>query len=217
VTYSDGILLEQLESQNTMVKAADVLKFDPFANIFVAQDWRPNNLEDIDPYSLTAVERTLLVIDGTVTRFLEAYFAEPIEIVNIGETRETLKMWHKWLDMPKGEEVVSRRVLLRGTQSERTYASAASLVVPQRVKAAVKKEVGDISQGLGRLLLEGRTEQYRELLWYGKEQPTELPGELRSLATEYSITRTYRIIVNGKPTMMISEWFELSGDGKLLG
>lgn len=192
-------------------------QFDPFENIFVAQHRRPANLEDIDPYSLTPVERTLLVIDGTVTRFLETYFAEPIRIENIGETREQLKKEHEFLALPKGEEVVSRRVLLRGARSARTYASAASLVVPSRVKAAVRKEVGDMSQGLGRLLLEGKTEQYRELLWYGKEPPSELPGELRSLATEYSITRTYRIMVNREPTMMITEWFELGSEGKLLG
>jgi chorismate-pyruvate lyase len=191
-------------------------EFDPFANIFVAQEMRPPHLTDIDPYVLNGVERTLLIIDGTVTRFLEAYYAEPIKIINIGETRETLLKDHKWLELAKGEEIVSRRVLLCGVTSGRTYASAASLVVPDRVKAAVRKEPGDISQGLGRLLLEGRTEQFRELLWYGKEAPTELPGELRSLGTEFSITRTYRIIVNQKPTMMISEWFELRGDGKLL-
>lgn len=199
-----------------MGKPAVDRAFDPFENIFVAQDRRPANLLDVDPYSLTPVERTLLVIDGTVTRFLETYFAEPITIENIGETRESLKMEHQLLELAKGEEVVSRRVLLRGAESDRTYASAASLVVPRRVKAAVRKEVGDMSQGLGRLLLEGRTEQYRELLWYGKEPPSELPGELRSLATAYSITRTYRILVNRKPTMMITEWFEMSGEGKLL-
>lgn len=211
-----SIKILKINLEILMAKVARVKAFDPFANIFVAQDRRPKNLEDVDPCSLNAVERTLLVIDGTVTRFLEAYFAEQIDIVNIGETRETLKMEHTWLELSKGEEVVSRRVLLRGAHSNRTYASAASLVVPRRLKAAVKKEVGDISQGLGRLLLEGRTEQYRELLWYGKEAPTELPGELRGLATEYSIARTYRIFVSGKPTMMISEWFELNGEGKLL-
>jgi chorismate-pyruvate lyase len=200
-----------------MASEAEAHAFDPLANIFVAQERRPANLEDVDPYSLTPVERTLLVIDGTVTRFLEAYFAEPIKIVNIGETRERLKKEHEFLELSKGDEVVSRRVLLRGAHTERIYASAASLVVPQRVKAAVRKEVGDISQGLGRLLLEGRTEQYRELLWYGKEPPSELPGELRGLATEYSITRTYRILVSRKPTMMISEWFELTGEGMLPG
>ncbi len=194
-----------------MATDPDPTTFDPFSRIFVAQDRRPAILEDVDSRSLNAVERTLLVIDGTVTRFLEAYFAEPVEIVNIGETRETLRQDHAWLELSKGETVVSRRVLLNGSNTNRTYASAASLVVPRRVKAAVKREVGDMSQGLGRLLLEGRTEQFRELLWYGKERPSQLPGELRSLATEFSLTRTYRIIVSGKPTMMISEWFELNG------
>lgn len=198
-----------------MAVETDKTGFDPLASSFVAQERRPVVLEDVDPRSLNPIERTLLVIDGTVTRFLEAYFAEPIEIVNIGETRETLRQDHEWLELPKGETVVSRRVLLRGTTTDRNYASAASLVVPRRVKAAVRKEVGDISQGLGRLLLEGRSEQFRELLWYGMEPPSQLPGELRSLATEYSLTRTYRIIVDRKPTMMITEWFELNGDEKL--
>ena len=118
-----------------MVKKADAGDFDPLADIFVAQELRPAILEDLDPHSLTPVERTLLVIDGTVTRFLEAYFAEPIDIVNVGETRESLKKEHALLELSKGEEVVSRRVLLRGSKSDRTYASAASLVVPRRVES----------------------------------------------------------------------------------
>lgn len=191
------------------------IDFDPFAQVFTAQDKRPPNLEDVDPDSLSPLERALLVIDGTVTRFLEAFFAEPIDIVNIGETREKLLKDHPWLELERGEDVASRRVLLRGRNTNRVFASAASLVVPDRLKEAVKKEVGDVSQGLGRLLLEGRCEQYRELLWFGKEPPSDLPGELRSLATAYSITRTYRIFANGKPTMMISEWFELGAAGRM--
>ena len=62
------------------------------------------------------------------------------------------------------------------------------------------------------MLLNSRVEQYRELLWYGKEPPSDLPGEMRSLNSEYSLTRTYRIIVGGKPTMMITEWFEFEED-----
>jgi chorismate-pyruvate lyase len=92
------------------------------------------------------------------------------------------------------------------------YGSAASLVDPKRVKEAVKDKLGDMSKGLGRMLLSGRTEQYRELLWYGKEPPTDLPGEMRTLSSEYCLMRTYRIIVHGKPAMMITEWFELSGE-----
>lgn len=92
------------------VKVAEVQEFDPFANVFIAQDRRPAHLEDIDLYSLSAVERTLLLIDGTVTRFLEAYFAEPIEIINIEETHETLKKDHTWLALSKGQVVMCKRL-----------------------------------------------------------------------------------------------------------
>lgn len=183
--------------------------FDPLASIFVAQEHRPANLKDLNLRTLSAVERALLVIDGTVTRFLEAYMMEPIDIIRLGETRERLIRPHVWLELPKGETVVSRRVLLRGRYSDHVYASAASLVVPYRVKNAVQPIDGRVPEGLGRMLLNGRTEQYRELLWYGKEIANDLPGEMRTLDTECSMARTYRIIVQGKPAMMITEWFEL--------
>lgn len=115
------------------------------------------------------------------------------------------------LTYPKGSVVSSRRVLLRGGHSGHIHASAASLVVPERVKDAVGRPLDRIPEGLGRMLLSGRTEQYRELLWYGKEAASDLPGEIRSLASEYCLSRTYRIIVNKMPVMMITEWFELGG------
>ena len=183
--------------------------FDPFAGIFVDQEQRPAYLDDVDFRELTSFERAWLIIDGTVTRFLEAQKVEPIDIVECGRSKETLRKDHVWLDVPKGSVVASRRVLLRGKHSGHVHASAASLVVPERVKDAVGRPVDKIPEGLGRLLLSGRTEQYRELLWYGKEAPSDLPGEIRSLASEYCLSRTYRIIVNKMPVMMITEWFEL--------
>jgi chorismate-pyruvate lyase len=183
--------------------------YDPFAGVFIAQDEKPAYLHDVDLNTLTPFERACLVIDGTVTRFLEAHRMEPVDIVNCGETDETLKKDHKWLDLPKGERVVSRRVLLKGRTSGRVYASAASLVVPERIKDAVGRPRKRIEEGLGRMLLNGRIEQYRELLWYGREVASDLPGEMRSLSSDESLSRTYRILVRNKPIMMITEWFEL--------
>lgn len=186
--------------------------FDPLAEIFIAQSQRPRHLKDANLRTLTQLERALLVIDGTVTRFLEAYSMERIDVINIGQTEEILQKDHQWLELSAGYPVVSRRVLLRGRYSDRIYAAAASLVDPERVKEAVREKYGDMNRGLGRMLLSGRTEQYRELLWYGKEKSENLSGEMRMLSSEYCITRTYRIIVKGKPAMMITEWFELRGE-----
>jgi chorismate-pyruvate lyase len=184
--------------------------FDPLAAIFVAQSDRPTHLKDINLRTLNALERALLVIDGTVTRFLEAYSMEPIDVVNIGQTEEPLTEDHKWLALSQGKLVVSRRVLLKGRYSDHVYAAAASLVDPARLREVLSEKYGEMTQGLGRMLLSGRTEQFRELLWYGREPSNDLPAAMRITDSEYCITRTYRIIVRRKAAMLITEWFKLS-------
>jgi chorismate-pyruvate lyase len=90
------------------------------------------------------------------------------------------------------------------------HRSAATLLIEDRLEEVMGSAIHEImTQGIGRMLLKGRIEQFRELLWYGKEAPMDLPGEMRTLASEYALTRTYRIIANRKPLMMITEWFEL--------
>lgn len=209
-----GVTKISRDDESPSPAAATALErdYDPFAEVFIAQKSRPTCLQDIDPGTLSPFERACLVIDGTVTRFLEAHKMEPIEVVNCGHTREVLKKDHEWLDLPKGEGVISRRVLLRGRYSERVYAAAASLIVPERLNDAVGRPVGGIEEGLGRILVNGHIEQYRELLWYGKEVSSNLPGEIRSLSSDDSLTRTYRIIVKNTPIILITEWFELHAD-----
>ena len=183
-------------------------EFDPFAGVFVAQKERPGYLQDVDFRELTSFERTWLVIDGTVTRFLEGQKVEPIDIIECEWSKETLTKDHIWLDAPKGSVVASRRVLLRGGHSGHIHASADSLLILKRVEDAVGRPVDRIPEGLGRMLSSGRTEQYRELLWYGKETASDLPNEIRNLASECCLSRTYRIMLNKKPAMIITEWLE---------
>jgi chorismate-pyruvate lyase len=178
-----------------------------FNRVFVAQAQRPDHLKDVNITRLSPFQRTLLVIDGTVTRFLEAYTLEPIEIHDCGQTRETLANDHAWLELTKGNAVVSRHVQLRGAHTSHVHAFAAALVVPDRVKQAIGRPVGRVPEGLGRLLLNSRVEQYRELLWYGEEALPDWPGQTRRELNESCLTRTYRIIIGSRPTMMITEWF----------
>jgi chorismate-pyruvate lyase len=185
--------------------------FNPFLDVYAAQSERPPELEDIDPKDLTPYERGCLMIDGTVTRYLEAQMLEPVAVVECGQTVERLRRDHRWLDLPKGSRVIARRVLLTGKKTGRVHASAATLLIEDRLQEVMGGGAIDeiMSQGIGRMLLKGRIEQFRELLWYGKEPPLDLPGEMRTLASEYALTRTYRIIANRRPLMMITEWFEL--------
>ena len=54
--------------------------FDPLSDLLVAQPEKPAHLKDINLRTLTAYQRALLTIDGTVTKFIEAYVMEPIMV-----------------------------------------------------------------------------------------------------------------------------------------
>ncbi len=187
--------------------------FDSLNELFVAQASKPKHLTDINLRALKPFQRALLVIDGTVTKFIEAYKMEPIEVVRIAQQRQLLPTDHLWLEAPGGTEVVARQVMLRGEYSQRIYAYAVSLIVPERLKAGLTEELDLDGEGVGRILLNSRMEQFREILWYGKERLGDLPEAISHLRGLEFVSRTYRIIVEGRPAILISEKFPADEDG----
>lgn len=147
--------------------------------------------------SLSPILRTLLVTDGTVTKLLEAYFWEPVEVVTHKLEVIALTQPLPWLHAARDEEVLLRDVQLRGAHSGRCYATAFSVVrltvfEPQLVQALRRGAIG-----LGVLIRDSGLESFRELL--------ELTA---STATEsYELQRSYRIIASGTPAILISECF----------
>jgi chorismate-pyruvate lyase len=192
---------------NTSTTLEDGNEFDPLRELFVAQSARPSHLGEINLRALTPFQRSLLVIDGTVTKFIEAYTMEPVEVIRLDQEKRNLPADHAWLEAPKGTAVIARQVLLRGKYSYTTYAYAVSLIVPHRLEADARQRLEIDGEGLGRILLSGRKETYRDVLWYGKEQIASLPDSIRHLTDGEFISRTYRIIADGCPIMLINERF----------
>ena len=69
--------------------------------LFVAQNAKPENVKEISLARLTAFQRGLLVTDGTVTRFIEAYTLTPVEVVLLQQMKQTLSTEHAWLQLPR--------------------------------------------------------------------------------------------------------------------
>jgi len=138
--------------------------------------------------------RTLLVTDGTVTKHLEAFFWEQVEVENLGQSETRLERDIPWLEMHAGDSVLQRRVQLHGAESGRVYAHAESLIrlgsLPEKLRADLLE--GRI--GIGELLREKGLETYREILDVGKQ------GEAH-------VYRTYRIVINHHPAILITEEF----------
>lgn len=186
--------------------------FDPISDLLVAQSARPDNLVEINLRALTPFQRALLVIDGTVTKFIEAYTMEAVEVVRLAQSTRALPADHAWLAAPAGTEVIAREVALYGQYSRRVYAYALSLIVPERLPGDFLQRMAAGPKGIGGALLGARLESYREILWYGRERVQRLPEQLMSLAQNEFISRTYRVIVNGQPIMFINEKFPLGED-----
>lgn len=181
--------------------------FDPFADLLSAQASRPRTLQTVNLRALTPFQRALLSIDGTVTKFIEAYVLEPVESLLLMQQTQLLQTAHHWLALPAQSEVIARQVLLRGRYSATVYAYAVSLLAPQRLSPTLLGDLAKEPAGIGRVLLNSHIENRREILWYGREHLPDLPETITHYTGNEFVSRTYRIVANGQPVMVINEKF----------
>ena len=195
-----------------MVDMPERDSFDPINELVTAQAERPEGLAPVNFRTLTPFQRALLVIDGTVTKFIEAYTMERVEVVRLSQEQTPLAEDHRWLDAPRGTIVGARQVLLRGKYSHSFYAYAVSLVVLDRLGSAIRERLDLDGESLGRILRDEDMETRREVMWYGRERVKELPEGVRQVSDGEFISRTYRIMANKHPIMLITERFPLAID-----
>jgi chorismate-pyruvate lyase len=181
--------------------------FDPLADLLAAQASRPVDLRPVNLRTLTPFQRALVSIDGTVTKFIEAYMLEPVESVLLAQQNQPLLTDHPWLALSAPGEVIARQVLLRGQYSATVYAYAVSLLIPERLPPSLLRDLAHEPAGIGRLLLNSQIENRREILWYGRERIANLPEGIERCTGHEFISRTYRIIAHDQPLMLINEKF----------
>ncbi len=182
-------------------------RFDPVAGFFLAQADRPANLESIIAAELTPLQRALLVIDGTVTTFLEAWALEPVVVTRLWQRPQKLAVPDRWLNVPAGATVTERAVLLSGARSRGFFAFAESRINVDCMSATMRGTLEAGVIGLGHILLASGLDSRREGLWYGREQMNSLPEPVAALTDGDFLTRSYRVIAQGQPLMIITERF----------
>ena len=166
-----------------------------------------NPLEELDLRTVPPLHRALLAIDGTVTRFLEAYALEPVEVIKLSHGHRRLPRDHGWLRAPAGTDVIARQVVLRGRDSTVLYAYAQSLLIWSRMPEPAQQELVHGDKGLGRIMDGHRMETYREILWSGRDRQYERPGAVGPLVGWKVVSRTYRVFTGAQPIMLIHEKF----------
>ena len=150
---------------------------------------------------LPAFLRTLLVADGTITRSLEAFFWEPIDIIQIEQQEQQCPTDFPQLELAKGTTALFRQVELRGRQSGKLYSKADSIIKTNDIPCNWRKELLAGRLGIGTLISDSGMESYREIISYELDCHSKNQGD---------VSRQYRIFLENHPTILISESFPIS-------
>ena len=156
---------------------------------------------------LTRFQRILLGTDGTVTKILEAYAEEPIEVLKLLQLSDRADTGDVDLGLAEGEGVLRRRVVIRGRHTRRSLLYAEAVVAIQRAEPAFLEGLLETDKPIGALLAELRTETFREILAVGREPAGPCAAHLGIDPTAELVFRTYRIIARRQPIVVIIEKF----------
>ncbi len=161
----------------------------------------------LDLKILSPFQRILLTTDGTVTEILEAQFYEQIDLVKLFQETRITAIDIPYLEIKSGTEVLVRKILLRGKDSIKNYIYAESILVPKHLDSSLQTGLHSTDKPIGRLMIESKTETFREILSCKKENADELAEHFGQSQTSILISRTYRILSDHKPVILITEKF----------
>jgi chorismate-pyruvate lyase len=161
----------------------------------------------VDVQSLGLLQRVLLISDGTLTDIVEAAFQEPIQLVKLALDISPARASVEELDLQSGAQVMSREILLRGTDSGSNYVYAKSLIALDALPARLRDELVSTDRPLGRLWVEHKLETRKEILKVWRIFSGEPLKHFQNAEHDGLLARSYRVFSGGRPIMLISEYF----------
>ncbi|HWD54381.1 MAG TPA: chorismate pyruvate-lyase family protein, partial [Acidimicrobiales bacterium] len=114
--------------------------------------------------ALAMVQRLIFNTDATVVRILENCFDEVIRTDGLAQEITDGSANDADLELAGGESVLRRSTLLQGCRTGRNYIYAESEIVLDRLPPSLREGLLESAEPIGRLLIRGRVETFRELL-----------------------------------------------------
>ncbi len=176
------------------------------------------NPQEQDPWRLSAfamfpqlppILRVLLSTDGTVTKSMESFFWEPISVDVLSHGFFIADHPLPELDLKQGEEVLRRHVVLTMVSQERPMVFAESFVRVDRLWPSVQEDLIQGRLGIGQVLNDRRTAQYRHIFNIWREPAGNLAPQLHITLDCELICRSYSITTDEATIMVITEKFIL--------
>lgn len=162
----------------------------------------------VDVHRLQLLQRVLLISDGTLTDIVETAFLEPIRLVKLKLEVAPAAQAIDALELPVGEPVMHREILLQGQQSGENYVYAQSSIALNALPDKFREELVNTDIPLGRLWVQHRLETRKEILKVWHIPAGEWPSShFSKLMDSGLLARSYRVFCGGRPIMLISEYF----------
>lgn len=163
--------------------------------------------EILDVSALPTFLRTLLVMDGTVTKSLEAWFWEPVMVKVLGNHKTAAEQSIEALNLEAGNSILRREVALIGKHSAQCYACARSIVALDRLPNNIGQALTDGRIGIGELLREQGFETYREIFDINYQTKIDANDSLLAQLSPPIISRSYCISLSGAAAIVVTEFF----------
>lgn len=160
-----------------------------------------------DLSTLSPFLRTLLITDGTITKNLEAYFWEPIDVELLMHVETRSEPNHSEMGLRTEGQVLQRRIVLRGRFTGSAYAFAETLIACDGLDPEFRRMLVEERKGIGELLRAWRLETYRELLAVERSQAGQWAGYLGLETAARVAIRRYNICHNRRAVIEITEVF----------
>ena len=158
--------------------------------------------------------RILLATNGTLTRILGMVAGEEITVQIIKqEIRRVPREADESKQLSSGR-ILQRHVLLKGRSSGHRFVAAESLIAIDLLPRAITTSLTRTEYPIGEIMAAGRLEMFKEPadVWIG-ESPAWLAVAGYQTSQPKTVGRRYRIIIGGRPAIIITEYFLESFSG----
>jgi chorismate-pyruvate lyase len=159
-------------------------------------------LEELSP-----LQRILLSADGTLTKLLEVYLGETMQIVKLLEDVFPATAPVEALALEAGNNIIERKILLQGKLSRRKWMYADSIIVLDRISQTFQAQLLHSHVPIGKLWLEHKVETFKELITARRENAGDLAEHFDIESDASLLSRSYRVFCGGIPVMLITEKF----------
>lgn len=149
--------------------------------------------------------RILIATNGTLTRILGVVTGEDIVVHIVEQQIHEREIVSNQLP---DSRILQRRVLLTGGVSGRRFVGAESLIGIDLLPPTIAADLTSTNAPIGEIMAASRLETFKEPtdIWVA-ESPDWLTAATDQAPQPRTVSRRYRIIIEGQPVIVITEYF----------